>query len=498
MTLNRRSFVKSGCGGFAAGFLSPLAWDPSKPFLNLSKPLTIQPVFMYRIPQRKQQTSWKSWGGIQTEDAAAQERARIDRELASLARSSALPLKFLPVAPVTSPEQAAKIHESPHDVLLLYACTGSGQLLTSCISPRKDSLIFVRHRSGPVYYWYEALSTRYLSTPGGDPQKHGAATAGKVHVDDVVVDDYRELLSKLRGLSGANNLLGTRIVALGGPMGKYSSEAPEVARNKFKIQIVDVSYDDFAPRIQAARANPALVSAAQQCARNYLELPATTLRTGLSFLTNAFLLYHLFKELLAEHGASAFTIKNCMNTIMPMAETTACLTLSLMNDEGLMAFCESDFVIIPAGILLRHVSGLPVFLHNSTFPHQHLVTCAHCTSPRRMNGAQYNPALILTHYESEYGAAPKVEIRPGQEVTFVDPEYSSGRWVGIKGIVRDNPSYEICRSQQDVEIQGNWELLKSEARDSHWVMAYGDHLNELRYAARKLGIHWTDISKSQG
>jgi len=28
------------------------------------------------------------------------------------------------------------------------------------------------------------------------------------------------------------------------------------------------------------------------------------------------------------------------------------------------------------------------------------------------------------------------------------------RWVGIKGIVRDNPNFAICRSQQDVEILG--------------------------------------------
>jgi hypothetical protein len=134
-----------------------------------------------------------------------------------------------------------------------------------------------------------------------------------------------------------------------------------------------------------------------------------------------------------------------------------------------------------------------VFLHNSTFPHQRMVTCAHCTAPRRMNGSEYNPAVILTHYESDYGAAPKVEIPVGQPVTFVDPEYSTGRWVGIRGIVRGNPFYEICRSQQDVEIQGNWEALKAEARDSHWVMAYGDHLTELGYAARKLGLRWYPV-----
>jgi L-fucose isomerase-like protein len=196
-----------------------------------------------------------------------------------------------------------------------------------------------------------------------------------------------------------------------------------------------------------------------------------------------------------EYNAPAFTIRACMSTIMPMAETTACLSLSLLNDEGLLAFCESDFVVIPAGILLHYVSGKPVFLHNSTFPHKAIATCAHCTCPRRMDGKRYEPAKIMTHYESEYGAAPKVEMPKGQQVTFIDPEYSTGRWVGFKGVVRSNPFYEICRSQQDVEIQGDWRKLLKEVRDSHWMMVYGDYLRELGYAARKIGIKWIDISQ---
>jgi len=195
-----------------------------------------------------------------------------------------------------------------------------------------------------------------------------------------------------------------------------------------------------------------------------------------------------------EHNAPAFTIKNCMTTILPIAETTPCLTLGLLNDEGLMAFCESDFVVIPAGILLHYISGKPVFLHNSTFPHKAICTCAHCSAPRRMDGSHYDPVKILTHYESEYGAAPKVEIPKGQHVTFIDPEYSSGRWVGFKGIVKGNPFHEICRSQQDVEIQGDWRKLRNEARDSHWLMAYGDYTKEIGYAAKKIGIRWAEIS----
>ena len=113
-----------------------------------------------------------------------------------------------------------------------------------------------------------------------------------------------------------------------------------------------------------------------------------------------------------------------------------------------------------------------------------------------MDGKTYYPTKVVTHYESDYGAAPKVEIPIGQEVTFIDPEYSTGRWIGLKGNVEGNPFYEICRSQQDVRIQGDWKKLLNEVRDSHWMMVYGDYLKEIGYAARRIGIKWETISEA--
>ena len=89
---------------------------------------------------------------------------------------------------------------------------------------------------------------------------------------------------------------------------------------------------------------------------------------------------------------------------------------------------------------------------------------------------------------------PKVDIPEGQQVTFISPEYASQRWAGFKGTVESNPSYEICRSQQDVRIDGDWEKLLNEVRDSHWVMAYGDYLRELGYAMPRIGITWENFS----
>jgi L-fucose isomerase-like protein len=278
-------------------------------------------------------------------------------------------------------------------------------------------------------------------------------------------------------------------------MGKYAGDAPQVARDRYGFDIVDVSYDDFGKRIQGAVADPACLARAEKWTDRYLALPETKLSTDRKFVVNAFVLYGLFKDLMREHDTSLFTIKECMGTVLPLSQTTACLTLALLNDEGPVAFCESDFVVIPPGVLLHHVTRKPVFMHNSTFPHNGLVTCAHCTGPRRMDGARYAPTELVTHYESEFGAAPKVNIPVGQEVTFIDPEYSTGRWVGAKGTVESNPFYDICRSQQDVRIHGRWKKLLSEVRGSHWVMAYGDHLREAGYAARRLGITWKNISE---
>jgi len=508
--ISRREFVGLTTVGLAGGALGLAAssfadseieeWDPDKPFVSSGKKLVIQPVLMYTTSQKKKATSWKSWGGVQTEEAASEEADRISKELNLLSAQANFPLQIFPVVKVSTTEQASKVHNNDYDVVIVYAATGSGDLLRACFAQKKDkdTIIFVRHRSGPVYYWYEALSVKYLKTGDNESEANSFSNHGGVYIDDVVVDDYQELLWRLRALYGLKNFIRTRIVALGGAWGKYSPEAPAVAKEKYKMDIVEVSYETIAPRIKDAKTDAKLVSAAQKWTERYLSIPDTTLITEKAFVVNAFLLYHVFKDLVREYDAQAFTIRACMSTILPIAETTACLTLSLLNDQGTPAFCESDFVIIPAGILLHYISGKPVFLHNSTFPHEAIATCAHCTAPRRMNGSRYEPVKILTHYESEFGAAPKVEIPVGQEVSFIDPEYSSGRWLGFKGIVKANPFYEICRSQQDVEIQGDWQKLLKEVRDSHWMMVYGDYLKEIGYASRKVGIRWMATSADTG
>lgn len=505
--LRRRDFVtlaaSAGASLFPAALLSASQadwpadmWDPRKPLATTGKPLRLKPVLMYTLPKRREMASWKSWGGVQTEQAVSEEVNRIAEELKAIAARSEFPLEVLPVATATSVEAAARTRDEGADVHVIYPAGGSGNMLRACIPDNANAIVFVRHRSGPVYYWYEALSVRYLKTDPPQPPPANAADAPRLSIHDVVVDDGDELLWRLRALYAVKNLAGTRIVALGGANGKYAADAAQVARDRFKLDIVEASYNEFEKRIRSALNDRSRVSKAERWAERYLGMPGTAMETDRKYVVNAFVLYGAFKDLMRENNAPAFTINSCMGTIMPMSGTTACLSLSLLNDEGLLAFCESDFVIIPAGILLRHIAGKPVFLHNSTFPHNGMVTCAHCTAPRRMDGARYEPVRLLTHYESEFGAAPKIEMPRGQAVTAIDPEYTTRRWVGIRGIVESNPFYPICRSQQDVRILGNWKKLLNEVRDSHWIMAYGDYMKEIAYATTRLGVTWDPVSEA--
>ncbi|MCL4694702.1 MAG: sugar isomerase, partial [Candidatus Hydrogenedentes bacterium] len=202
MHLNRRQFLGVSTGALAgAALFGPMAglvsaapawaddyWDPARPYQRWTRPTRVQPVLMYRTPQRREQTSWKSWGGVQTHEAANEEANRIAGELADLAKRADFPLEILPVIKVTSEEETAKAQNVDAEVTVLYPATGSGNMLRGCVRPNR-TIVFVRHRSGPSYYWYEALSTRYLkpNTLEEDPENR------PLSVDDVVVDEPEEL-----------------------------------------------------------------------------------------------------------------------------------------------------------------------------------------------------------------------------------------------------------------------------------------------------------------
>lgn len=494
--LSRRNFLaRAGSVSASSLALPPAraqsrAKEPNRQ-QPIQTPLKVQPVFTYLLYKRRQATSWRSWGGIMTEEQAAAEQERIRRELAAMSATAGFPLQILPLVTVLNPEQAA-VAKGDHDVLLLYPPgMVRVQLLEALTLPGRWNLMFLRHRSGPVYNWYENVHCGFLRR-GTDAFKQTG-----INARDIVVDRVDELLWRLRALYALKNTSGKRVVAIGGAwqrVGGGPNDGLAAAREQWKLDLRTVPYPGLGERIKKARQDDALVKRCAREADRYLKQKGTTLETSRDFVQKAFVLTEVLRDLLDEAQTDCLTVNSCMGAIMPVSETTACLPLSILNDEGYTAFCQGDFVVIPSGVLLHYLSGKPVFLNDPTFPHDGVMTLAHCTAPRRMDGERNEPARIMTHFESDYGAAPKVEMRKGQRITNLVPDFASRRWLGVEADILASPFMPICRSQIDVQIRGDIDRLNEETKGWHWMTCYGSHLRETGYALSKLGIGWLTIS----
>lgn len=497
-TLNRRQFIIGAGAGLAAANLamSSLAQvsagsDVPQYQPTAAKPLIVQPVLAIQLFQRHPQTSWRSWGGFHTPEDITKEQARISEELKKLQADSEFALQIRPLITLSDRNKAAELGKADHDLMLIYGANTDGSILEALTNPAKWTLLFLRHKSGPVYLWYEIAHNRFLRKTVDQYGQPGMDT------QDVVVDRYDELQWRMRALFGLKNTLGKRIIAIGGASGwgEGGQKAPEISKTCWKMDIQTVDYPALGELIKQARQKQALVKYCSTLADAMMKESGVKVEVDPQAIRNAFVLAEVFKGLMAKAGTDSITVNNCMGTIMPLAETTACLTLSILNDAGYSAYCESDFVVIPSGVLLHHISSLPVFLNDPTYPHDGVVTIAHCTAPRKMDGKVCEPTRMVTHFESDYGVSPKVDMKLGTKMTVIDPDFDNKVWLGFEGEVIDNPFLDICRSQTDIQIKGDCDVLNAQTRGFHWMASYGNYLRETGYALKKVGVGWNNLSK---
>ena len=494
--LSRRSFLAAGgvlMGGLSyAAFQGALqAAEGAEPVAhpNQRKPLIVKPVLVYDYPQRREQTSWRGWGEVHTPEAAAEEVTRINGELGTLKQRADYPVEFMEVSTVHNINEM-KDHPdiAACDTILLY---GAGGQVNGVQNFGKDVIFFQRWKSGPVYLQYEIVSPRFLR------QHTDESVIPHIKDEDVVTDKIEELEWRLRSLCGLKNTVGSKILTIGGA-GAWAQPAgvvPELVKKVWKFEYHDVNYDALGKLLNEAMADEKAMARAKKRAEAHLKIPGTKLETTMEFFVNNFVLDDVFRLLMKEIDTRLMTINSCMGAIMSKAKTSACMTLCTLNDDGYMAFCESDFVVIPSGVLLGNICGKPVFLNDPTYPNDSIITLAHCTGPRKMDGKNYDPVRIVTHFESDYGAAPHVEVPIGTITTNIAPDFKSERWVGLKGTICDVPFRQICRTQFDIRYECPDKLLAERMPGFHWMTCYGDYRKELGYALRRVGIQWDNLDE---
>ena len=448
-------------------------------------PLRVKPVLVFDTPARQDQSSWRGYGAIHTPAAAAEEAARIEKEWGVLKEQAEFPLHVQPVEVLDAQAKLQQLDVRDVDVCVLYAAGYCTEWPLAV-----PMIMFLRRRSGPFYLGLEIAHWRFLRQSGDVPAQPGFDT------DDLVVDRPEELLWRLRALYGVKNARGTKMLTIGGLVA-YSPLAqehgPRVARDMWGYDFVNITDEEFAARLNVARADAEVVRKVEERTAALLKMPNIQLETDRKFVFNSHLAWHVCRELLKETGASNFGFAQCMGRgQIAMLGTPPCFVLSLANDEGYTAYCHTDLSHTLPGVLLRWMASRPTFVCNSHHPHDGLFLVAHCQAPRRMNGRDYEPATIMTHYESDYGAACKTHYPLDQVVTAIVPNLACNKWQGFRGKIVGSPAYPACRSQMEILIDGDWQRLQREMEGFHTQVVYGDYLREVGYALKKVGgqIAW--------
>lgn len=198
--ISRRKFVQmTGTGTLGIIALQGLSWKvlaDGKPFNDYTpvrKPLIVKPVLTYEIPVKREKTSWRAWGGIQNENDAKAEVNRINGELKEMKSKADFPLDFLPVSEIRNRQDLAGIKDIENaDIVLIYAAGGGMNIFAELNNTGKNIIFFCRHKSGPVYLWYEIISPRYLRQHTDELKVKG------IDDEDVVIDSQEDLMWRMR------------------------------------------------------------------------------------------------------------------------------------------------------------------------------------------------------------------------------------------------------------------------------------------------------------
>ena len=226
---------------------------------------------------------------------------RIRAELDKLRGQADFPVEFLPTAAVEKPEQLKSAADvATADVLLIYAAGGGQELLNAANDLGKPIVFFLREKSGPLSFYYEAISPWYF--------RHNTDQLATKSADynDVVVDVPGR--ADLAAAGPVRPEEHARHADRGDRPGRRLArpKAPELAKERFQTGNPgrEVSRAGRADQGRAAGRSgrrPRSLSGAEA----YLKLPGTTLETDRQFVDNAFLLDQIFRRLMQKADCRA-------------------------------------------------------------------------------------------------------------------------------------------------------------------------------------------------
>jgi L-fucose isomerase-like protein len=192
--------------------------------------------------------------------------------------------------------------------------------------------------------------------------------------------------------------------------------------------------------------------------------------------------YLAIKKICQEERLDAMTIR-CFD-IVKTCNTTSCLALAKLNDEGIVAGCEGDMQTLMTMLLARKLCNEPAFMANPSILTDKTTMFAHCTVPLSM----CYRTTMRTHFESGIGVA----VQGDMPLT----DYTIMKWGGRRldkmfvteaKAIKNEYSNHFCRTQITFDINLKPYLL-NHSIGNHHVIIKGCHAAEIRRFMKENGV----------
>lgn len=316
---------------------------------------------------------------------------------------------------------------------------------------------------------------------------------------DLVINDYEKLIGKLRAHKAVKMLQESKVLCIGEPNVFFKGGlAARAAVDKFRPAIDYMSFGAFKEKQEEVSLEDEEVREIKDEFLENAEEISEEIDEEVGLRSAR--VYVVLRNLIEENGYDAVTV-NCLSGILDMVETTPCIAFQRLRDEGIPAVCEADIPQLVTTILLRHIADKPTFINDPVIvPDENRVIAAHCTAPTKMSGyddpaEKYDATL---HHETKLGLAPSVKFREGQEVTLAGVSHDFDEMIASEGRIKRNSDYHVCVSQTEVLVD-DAQFLFDNFKGFHWVLVYGDWMEELKKACDLLGmkLRFTEEAKAR-
>ena len=239
-------------------------------------------------------------------------------------------------------------------------------------------------------------------------------------------------------------------------------------KDKFNINLIDIDFKELENEIDKYLLEPFLP--------NYDEVLKKY--KNKEEVDKAYYFYSAIKRIVRKYNLNGLTIK-CFDLI-DKYKGTACLALSLLNDEGIVSACEGDVASLLTMYLISRCTDRPCFMANISSIDNNFesIILSHCTVPLSLTD-NYS---IMTHFESGLGIAIRGNM-PLQEISVVKiaPSLSNRDFLFFVSKIKENLKLpNFCRTQIRIDFDKDsiGQIMKGNFAN-HVIVTYSDISEDL-------------------